>query len=55
MKCDTGHDVDKQASDFVETVKDHGVSPHGYCDGVVSEGETIGTDKESFRLRKDPY
>ena len=55
VKGDAGHDVDEQACDFIETVEYHGISPHGYCDGIVSEGETVGTDKESFRLRKDPY
>ena len=49
-----GHDVDEEAGNFVEGVKDHAVAPHGNGDGVVAVGEAVGADEETFGVGKDP-
>jgi hypothetical protein len=54
VERDTGHDVNEQTGDLVEAMEDHRVSPHSYGNSVVSECQTVGTDKESFRLREEP-
>jgi hypothetical protein len=46
--------MDEKASDLVETVEDHRVPPHSNSNGIVTEGQAIGTNKQTFRLRKDP-
>lgn len=38
MKSDAGHYMNKEAGHFVETVEYHRVPPHGYGNGIVSEG-----------------
>lgn len=55
MEGYTGHDVDEKTGDFVKTVEDHAVPPHGYGDCVVTEGQTVGADEQALRVREEPY
>lgn len=43
-----GHDVDEEGCDFVQTVEDQAVAPHGDCYCVVAEGEAEGADEEAL-------
>lgn len=54
MKRDAGHDMDKKASDLIEAMKHHGVPPHCNSNGIISEGQAVGTYEQAFRLREDP-
>ena len=52
MQSHAGHDVNEDGGDFLQIVENQQASPHGYTDGIVSKGQTVGADEKSSGSRE---